>query len=344
MVTFLIAHISDLHLSTNPNRYGIHHVQGFWGRLTLFLQNIFAYEPAKLTGSYDERSLTPLAERLAEGFYPESMPATQLHYDAIVISGDIATHGSLIEQEAAKKLLDRIVGRSIELNTQLILPIVPGNHDRYQKFRNLPGSLEFENQTTFQPNWCPYHIPSPILGNRPYQRVQAFSVSKASTTLTFISIDCSLKSKNDVRGFLAYLDKGVATRELLDDVRQSTLLAQEQRHAVVWIVHFPPVPQGRAQFLGGQDLLLKLANELSVELILSGHTHCDEMHDFTSGSTSLKVVVAGSALAFGESVSYKELRLDVDAQSLRISLVEAPTISRNEVVIDHQASCYVFSR
>lgn len=343
MVEFFIAHISDLHLSTNPNKYGFQHIHGLGGKLQHVLRNWFAYDPSTLSGSYDERSLMPLAERLAAGFNPEYAPE-QKSYDAIVISGDIATHGSLIEQSAARKLLDEILKAAIQQTEHLILPIVPGNHDRFQGLFNLPGAIDFEDVLAFCQDWSPYRRVAQTLGSQPYDKVQTFSMIKNDVTLTFISIDCALQTKNDISGWLAYLDEGTVTTDLLKCVKLNTEKAKQNNHAIAWIVHFPPENKEKEKKLRNQELLLELAHELGVELILSGHTHKNALRKFSSDTNDINVVVAGSALAFEEPCSYRELTIGVDVITRKVLLIDASLVSRVEVSIDENATSYLFSR
>lgn len=348
MVEFLVAHISDLHLSTNPNKYGYQHIRGFGGKLKHVLRTRFATDPSTLSGSYDERSLIPLAERLAEGFNPEKKSlensSEQKSYDAIVISGDIATHGSLIEQSAARKLLDEILKSAIQKNEHLILPIVPGNHDRFRGKFNFPGAIDFEHVSAFDPDWSPYRRVAHTLGSRPYDKVQTFSIIKNDVTLTFISIDCALQTKKDVSGWMDYLDQGMVTTDLLKCVKLNTEKAKLNNHAVAWIVHFPPENIEKEKRLRNQELLLELAHELGVELILSGHTHKNALRKFSSDTNDINVVVAGTALAFEEPCSYRELTIGVDVITRKVSLIDAALVSRVAVPIDEQATSYVFSR
>lgn len=352
LIKFFVAHLSDLHLASSPNRYGLLHLpaQKYLSELVYSLSNLLNGKFAIVTGSYDERSIGPLAERLALGFNPERNSRHALvqdFYDAIVISGDIGTHGDLITQTSARGLLDKILDQSLIKASRPIISLVPGNHDRFQTLLNIPGSVNFDSESIFEPDWRPYPLVNNTLNALPYRKIQEFTVNKAGTSLSFISVDFCLRSSRDGGFGHGYLDRGFVYKDILEELITKTVALKASNIAVIWVVHFPPSANRNSQYLRHQNSLIQAAFDIGIELILCGHTHRSNNEKlYCKQNKTISVVVAGSVLAFGQSepLSYREHLIEVNPETLAVKLTESVNVRRQTLFAEDFGEAYVYVR
>lgn len=315
-VEFYLAHLSDLHLASKPNRVGLTHRRKLLERVGFFFGSLFSPCPkAQITGSYCEASYIALKNRLQDGFFGGVYSGKAVDYDGIIISGDISTHGSFAEMQAAA-VLSRDLLSSVEAR-QVVL--IPGNHDRFTSIFNLPGSTQFEDPEHFG-LWWSLGEPDQRFYDSPY--VKAQFIEKNGVKLALINADLSLRGLLDVvlLPFLAYLDAGKIRSNMLECLDEASELAKESKSPAIWVMHFPPL----ISRIFGVSNLTKLINRCRVGIVLSGHTH-KENYGYRYGDSST-VVVAGSALAVDGEKSFFELKVVVDAQFNRIEYIDANLI------------------
>ncbi len=280
MDSFRILHISDLHFGLPPRNCGfpdILHSAGYKS----------ASRHPLSPSSYDP----DLAEALARFVHRSGR-----RLDAIIVSGDLATNGTVVDLSLARDFILNPAIRNLWWNksgapsiNQWDLPIlvIPGNHDRFDgQFYN-PGGTLFDR--AFGTKW------------RAGNAAQILRVFKgiSGEHLAFLGADFCLRSKKDGTGIWGYLGQGKvyqnacnALVDATDDVRN-----RFGDIGVVWVVHFPPEFQNIKASLAliDDNLLANAAAKSQVPVILCGHTHEPRKYPLAGGCL---VYCAGTATQY----------------------------------------------
>lgn len=281
MPKFVLLHLSDLHVSNRPQRVGIGDLftegvyidererPGLWQRVKESLSNLSqnvgemrASADARIgiLASHNEDTLLRLARFIHNG---------RESFDAVLISGDLATSGSQSDLVRAYTVLtadpdaeDRWRAKGYASRATLSdvfappgeagireLWVVPGNHDRYNTRRfYAPGGDAYKSVFTRRgPGWT-----GDGLGRLKFpvgdERVKHLgTLRKGRAALCCVAADFSLQSFFASEGVFGYLGQGKADAGLLGQLETLTrgVHAAETargRDAVVilWLVHFPP--------------------------------------------------------------------------------------------------------
>lgn len=197
-------------------------------------------------------------------------------YDALLVSGDIATTGSDADLKTAASLFEApttTAGFLTRQNAPTLhalqnkIALIPGNHDRFGPatpgaLGYSPGSKNFER--FFGRFW-----------NAPHGARELQAIGKDGTTLVLIGADFTLQSADLGRGVVGHLGQGRAYRDCLTALRGLTHDARTRypKAVVVWVIHFDPLLiDGSCALLDAGDFV-DAAEREGIPAVLSGHTH-----------------------------------------------------------------------
>ena len=315
MENFRLTHLSDLHLAVQHSR-----ANAFVSHK--YLEVLLDFNHRYLPSTFAPRKAILLAAELAR---------LSAESSAILITGDIATTDadlafakewifgagsfSYVPQYQFQPLGADTIPRIACVSPTVLMP---GNHDRFQGGRNLPGSVEFEK--VFGNNWDLGNGNSKGLPVRKY--VKCTKLTLGQTALTVVCADLSLKSDADQDCPLGYLGQGRAYADRLSDLVDVTEQCQDRTGGmcVVWAIHFPPrfydSRVGPRMRLISEDLVLQAADKAGIRIIFCGHTHLSRV--YKAEHSKVYVVNAGTPCAFGkdEIHSFHDVSLEVDGERL----------------------------
>lgn len=269
MARFRIIHVTDLHISVVPD-------DEFGDSLLWML----------MQGFHPSRARRTILEAAA-AFIVEN----QAYVDALVISGDLADDGDMLNLETAREFLEGVPIIPGEVFTVGEVPtltgfnpararfILPGNHDRFIGTRRLPGGTAFD--TVFSKYW-----------HKGVGGVQSLLMRKSGGSLGLVAADFCLQSTRAPVSFA--WGEGAVTPNTLASLREETLRlrAANKDIVLVWIFHFPPVLDGdRRLKLHSGGKVLTLAKELGVTHVFAGHVHKTETVQYQN----TEIVCTGSA-------------------------------------------------
>jgi hypothetical protein len=299
MARFHFLHVSDLHLASVDRRSDIATAAKHL-RLPQLLQG-------QGLGWLSSHAPSPL-RCAAEFAY-----ARKTTLDAVLITGDLATSGYRRDDLVmAKTLLTPAVaagyfawhpfsgGTMPTFNFGVPLLWMPGNHDRYSNWTFGVGGTDFDQVVGWPAN--------------------AFVWPHAAPGLRILRIDCALRPGSGSDIVPHRLGVGEVHDVLLDEVRRESALRQPGE-LLLWMVHWPPehLPQDSMMQLVRERDLLDLAQEVGVDLILSGHTHHASVYD---SSVGVPVICCGTtSQALGkEPHTLFDIFVDLDADELVIDV------------------------
>jgi 3',5'-cyclic AMP phosphodiesterase CpdA len=295
---------------------------------------------APLTRLWRQQSHDPFVqEAFAEWVWSNGGFATAdgTYFDAILLTGDMATTGEVVDLQEAYRFVDDapLFGGYLTptqkptlgfAKGQIDLSLLPGNHDRYRS----GYSLYLPGGTTFDTVFCP----GPNQGSQYWCAKQGFSFrggTKAgnAAVLTW-TIDFSLHDKDQGKlhyGLPGWLGQGRVLREILygpngtaaapdpgslvDDTQswRQHAIDRDLAPVVIWAMHFDPFStDGLLQFLDS-DLLVEATSKAGVSAILCGHTHESKIKALSSKTA---VFACGSTTAAAEAHNdFQVLEIDV---------------------------------
>lgn len=313
MASVRILHASDLHIAQQPN------IVSLADRFTPGTLKD-AVSRRMLASSYNPAILTRLT-----GFVEKQIARNSL--DAILLTGDIATTGTQADLKKAYEFVNEPATRDSMLDglarlgaVRIPLLLLPGNHDRYQRFYK-PGGTLFDS----------------VFGSRWNGPVMSFDpLTKPGLKVTVIAADFTLSSEARCRGKLGWLGQGRVEGPILDQLENKTKqLPVADRQCVIWAIHFPPVYPGLSpllELLDG-DILVLRANRCGVRAILSGHTH--EAIRYRRPGMNFDVFCAGTASqAFAPEGNHFQIIEITSDGSTNVSIVnEEYTLRRTGEII-----------
>ena len=321
MADFRLVHLSDLHIKARRERIlGISTDGRAWEWLC---DHVYKGENVTPPKTFSPQ----VASCVAEYIYN-----IQDDLDAVLITGDIANTGSQQDLSAARDLLEgspygkwgsQVSGFAPILGDGIPVCMLPGNHDRFGKILRGPSSKDFEK--VFGTNWS---------AGQPYQkkgrfsrRVKRFVLPKDGEHLVICCVDFSLRKTLDAP---SYLSHGRAYKDCTEALKKETVYARKKyRNAtVIWAMHFPPgrdyIPRILRLMCGRR--VISHAKELNVDLIFSGHTHC-QLHYPTTENEFPRIITAGTATSrdYNEAGENRFLDIKLSTDNGRVS----------EIRIDH---------
>ena len=223
--------------------------------------------------------------------------------DVIIISGDLADTGQSAALERAGQFVYSPAGPPsrpwlCEGHRPTIgaagVPIIllPGNHDRYHGQFGRPGCRRFDS--VFSRHW-----------SAGLQGVQScFLPDDENSQLAIICADLSLIRRQDASAPGGHWGQGRVYKRSLRELRRLTRLAltSDPPAAVVWMVHFAPEYKyedgsslKETLRLVNADALVRAAENLGVQRIFCGHTHCSCLPYCPASAPSVRVHCSGSA-------------------------------------------------
>lgn len=219
--------------------------------------------------------------------------------DGVLITGDIATTGLDFDLEKALVFIEGIPDSSDSRTSggfptisSMGLPVhlLPGNHDRYKlRFSGLgyaPGGRKFHQ--VFHAHW--------------QDDVKQSSVVKSDLAVGIIAADFSLQKTRHAQWrnlVVNAYSQGKAYQDIVDKCVIETQKFQQEYDEkkdvfIIWAMHFPPIPEQKAPYMRllHREAVISAANQNSVALILSGHTH--DPFDFSSPRNNFRAFGTGS--------------------------------------------------
>jgi 3',5'-cyclic AMP phosphodiesterase CpdA len=237
--------------------------------------------------------------------------------DAIVISGDLATTGTMDDLLAALEFLEAVPvvgsaaarGKGTLAASGLRIYVLPGNHDRYLNELGDTGGKEFEN--VFKAYWSRG------------AHAQAHMMHLGEAGLGIVLIDFSLRDNLDSRpGAFSHLGQGKVYDDALDEAIELTGRLRDRTNGVIWVVHFPPeVASGepKLDLIDGQKLV-EGAEKCGVLHVLAGHIH--KHIRYTPPGRKVSVLCANTPCSTTLSGSYGFQILDIDVAASPMAVRE----------------------
>lgn len=235
--------------------------------------------------------------------------------DAVLITGDLATSGYRRDDlEMARALLEPAAGPGGHFvphpfsagymptfNFGAPLVWMPGNHDRYAGKAFDVGGTDFDQ----------------IVGWTTNSFVSSFS----APGLRILSIDCSLRPGSGSSSFPHRLGVGEVHDVLLDEARRACD-SREPDELLLWMVHWPPehTPRKAMMELVREKDLLELAQEVGVDLLLSGHTHTAGVYKSTVGVPVICCGTTSQALSGDEPHTLFDIHVELESTALTVDV------------------------
>jgi predicted phosphodiesterase len=293
MALFRLLHLSDLHISGEANRYSL---VDSYSPIRSTIKSLFRVQNPLKIPSHDSRAARALASQLDQD---------KDKYDAILISGDLATTGSEEDIKAAHDYLHGKLWHTKNLIDEIpkicnVAPVIwmPGNHDRYKGKSFKPGCKRFESPNFFGGRWRADGQFKTDLGVHDGP-VHSYHLKKDDTYLSIICADFTYKeSKSDLRG--NHIGQGYVTDDVIYELERVTNESRNQfkNTAIVWVSHFPPkFPRVAISLkLVKEEKLLKLAEKLDIPFIFSGHTHEAMEYPLPLSNQTVRIICCGTTL------------------------------------------------
>ncbi len=307
---FRFLHVSDLHLCQESNRKNF---------LTLLEdppskyidvgRSAWRYGPQALINptSYNGPTLAALSE------FVYNRPGA---YDAILISGDLATSGTAIDHAIAYSYVDGDPvnkwrdsdNRPVLSQSRANVLVCPGNHDNYngvspRKPSNVHFVLKFG--TKYLPRFKEF-VGHTILAGEDH-------------ALAIIYADFGFQANQDARNSIHLYGGGRVHSTVIGEMvartvrfRTSNALPHRNR-SVVWMIHFAPYNSGNWTLdLTDRHIVIDEASRMGVKHILCGHTH--EKNTFTQKGVT--VHCAGAATAVDCANEIHEILYDASSHTV----------------------------
>lgn len=290
MAVFRLLHLSDLHIAGEANRYSL--IDSYQPIRSTFKSLARLQSPLKIP-SHDSRAARALATQLAQ---------EKDQYDAILISGDLATTGADKDINAAYNYLHGKLRHTKDVVDD-IHPIcdvarliwMPGNHDRYKDNLFNPGCKRFEESNYFRETWRKSGQFQTDLGKND-GAVHSYHLAKKGRILTVVCVDFSFQQSD----FPKHIGQGIVLEDVLAELERVTTESKNKFRgtAIVWVSHFPPkFPRvANSLKLENEYTFLQLAEKLNISIIFCGHTHEALDYDVPMPSKNIRVVCCGTSL------------------------------------------------
>lgn len=305
---FKFLHISDLHLCLEVNRRNL-------ASLVVTRPSRFI-DVAKSAYQFGVRSLlhpasyrAPALAALSEFIY--SRPAA---YDAIIVTGDVATSGTAIDHNLAFDYVDKQPtdqwrhGKSPVLckgNTPVV--VCPGNHDNYSHNGSHPTPMNF---------MLKFDKYMPQFG---LERVGHLVLHEGNNAVALIYADFGFQSASDAGGKFHLMGGGKVHQGVINELIKKTRRffsdpnLQNYKRSVIWMIHFAPFEcPSKYLELTDRQLVIDAAKKYGVKNIVCGHTHESSIYD----AGGVRVFCSGAATSVECQNEIHELTLDVTTQTL----------------------------
>lgn len=268
-----IAHISDLHIASEPNR-----VNRIFDGSSEYIYKDSKKSLLKPT-SYKPRSLARILEYI-----------NKEKFNYILLTGDIATTGQRQDLNISYDMLtgkqqikDSIFGITFKEHNKLLL--LPGNHDRYKKlFR--PAGKNF-NQI-YKSYWKNDEVNTKII------------IDAHGNKIALIQIDFSLadNSKNPKQ----WLGNGKVYKTTLKKIRDVVIEIKKEYEniEILCATHFAPSCSDSSLALINEEKFIKLLNKYDIKHIFCGHTHEEKIYK----ENDINIYCAGSASSCADNNSF----------------------------------------
>jgi hypothetical protein len=323
---FNFLHISDLHFATGAAAGASKtKLQRFGDLLDRFIE-------LQYSGKIPHICPLPLssvdylaAERLAQ-IVADRVPVT----DFVLVTGDVANTGGEADLRRARDFFEGILVEpsrpsgsifNISANTPVIF--VPGNHDRFSGWARKPGGTQYDK--VFGREWA---IPSKYTTLKRGIRITRFSKPNADLVICAADFTLPRGTYHDIREWLG--QGRVSERKLRALVAVTRDARKEERAAVIWAVHFPPLARKAALRLQGDARLIQAAEECGIQMLFCGHDHDQYHFAIGSGHKKTEVAVAGTATQreMGLTNTFFSVSLEIDKG--RINSAHLSRYRRNE--------------
>jgi predicted phosphodiesterase len=293
MADFRVAHISDLHFSSAPNR----------ANLMTFLstrqarRGVPEFVGAVFTGAKQSTHSSDIAEKAAQ-----KLLSKRRDLSLLLVSGDIACVG---HREDLRAGLDYLVSPAVPdvpyLNSQfkptiseLKVPIflLPGNHDRYRDHFGKSGGQLFDQ--VFSTHWG---------DPNPYVKTRVIQSPRSDDKLGIVAADFAIQQDSHltVGPWWYRFGQGIAYPHIVSALKERTagLLQKYNNIGIAWMIHFPPSEiacNNPALMLLNHQSVIDAAEESNVNIIFAGHIH----RKHKSSDRGISIICAGSATCYME--------------------------------------------
>jgi 3',5'-cyclic AMP phosphodiesterase CpdA len=276
-VRFRVLHVTDLHIAVPPE-------DNHFGQRTLWRSREHLYPSCA----------NPYALEAAARF----LWNRRNELDLVLLTGDVADDGLERNLHAAFRFVAspatdgwfmRPFSPTLDA-ARLDGPpffVLPGNHDRFEGVRRLPGGVLFDQ--TFGNYW------RAGLGG-----TQSVVLEKDGSKLAFVGADFCL---HKVRNATIYVGQGRAYKHVVEALVQNTadLRARYHNLGVVWVTHFPPLLDvNNTLKLLRPERLLSAARSNGVQHVIAGHLHRNQINSYAG----VEIICTGSATSTGAGELY----------------------------------------
>ena len=279
--------------------------------------------------------------------------AASIRPDAIVLSGDLTTCGSIAEYESVDNLLNELVEwmAKVHSDTKRRVIVVPGNHDvDYKKVAD--ASLQKKTEQ-FRQHTNLANVVSPF-SSLPFEYFDQFGViihafdstcfcgEYRKKIMDGMIRDNEFVSSEEIRRLdTGYVDLDLPeTRERLDTFRNS--LADDLQRSMfdealrIGVVHHNPLPSiekdlgGDTDFVNAGDFLRGL-EQLGFSIILHGHKHVFEAAQVGKlEATSDAIIVIGAPSLSGTEGLAGAVQIQISSGGRAAARVSVQHIARND--------------
>lgn len=267
MSDFLFLHISDLHLCEIANRINALTLMGDPPAHSLHYREDVKFYPT-YPSSFD-RDLANAAAAFIDEVGSD--------YDAIILSGDLATTGLYRDLEVGEFFLNAKEARPYNPET-FLRPIgsfadkvlfLPGNHDRYKDSYGQPWSFNLEIK--IKNHWSPkkMDVNYRIFENNGHQ-------------IAIFLVDFSLRCSADAEAPIAInrYGRGKAYHDTMERLTAEVAIVRNtyKNIKIAWATHYPAgiKCQSYLSFID-EEHFISCAYKHNVSFILAGHLHRSEI-------------------------------------------------------------------
>ncbi|MCJ2068313.1 metallophosphoesterase [Methylobacterium sp. J-030] len=279
MLSFV--HITDLHFSATPGVYSFigaalsERYQAGVGIVQDFFNGRHSPEIAEIAADFIQR-------RLGD-------------HDCILLTGDLATRGTQSDLQTARDYVLSPSANGTTYQTSTGRPtlsvgnrpvvLLPGNHDRFEDSKCVPGGTMFDS--VFGDKWT-----------KGPQSVQVNAVCGLDgTTINVICADFTLPSAQHADPPAFFPGQGRCIEDVVRELSRVTLASRVKypRRGIIWVSHFPPSfpnePVGRLLELVDSHFLLDAARNCGIKYLICGHTH----RQYYVDAADIILIVGGTA-------------------------------------------------
>lgn len=217
--------------------------------------------------------------------------------DILIISGDLTYNG---EEESHLKLAEKLEDIEKKAGTRVF--VIPGNHDIQNPWaREFKGNRQYKTETIDRDDF------KEIYENFGYNE----AISKDKSTLSYLAapskdvwllmLDTNLYLYNNE---LTSTTNGRIGKETIEWIKQCSDLAKKNNAQIVTVMHHNMFKHSEVMYEGftldNSEEVVKAFEECSLNLILSGHIHIQDIKSNNKVSNPIYDIVTSSLIIYPE--------------------------------------------